>query len=98
MERTRLGEARVGCSGWMYEDWRGIVYPEGLPQRRWFEHDATLSDTVDEKGPSGDHAGGGDVEGHTKKELYERAKDLGVQGRSKMDELELGQAIARKQG
>lgn len=49
-------------------------------------------------GPSDDHAGGVDVEGHTKKELYERAKDLGVQGRSKMDKLELGQAIARKQG
>jgi uncharacterized protein YecE (DUF72 family) len=32
------GEARVGCSGWQYKDWRGIVYPEKLPLRRWFEH------------------------------------------------------------
>jgi uncharacterized protein YecE (DUF72 family) len=31
----------------MYKDWRGIVYPEGLPQRRWFEHYATLFDTVE---------------------------------------------------
>ena len=23
----------VGCSGWNYADWRGLVYPEGLPQR-----------------------------------------------------------------
>ncbi len=43
----RRGEARVGCSGWMYKDWRGIVYPEGMAQRRWFEHYATLFDTVE---------------------------------------------------
>ena len=43
-------------------------------------------------------AGGVDVLGSTKEELYERAKALGIRGRSKMDKLELGQAIARKQG
>jgi hypothetical protein len=21
------GELRVGCSGWSYKDWRGVVYP-----------------------------------------------------------------------
>jgi cation transport regulator ChaB len=42
-------------------------------------------------------AGGVDVEGHTKAELYDRAKDLGVKERSSMDEHELGRAIARKQ-
>lgn len=31
----------------MYKDWRGIVYPEKLPQRRWFEHYSTLFDTVE---------------------------------------------------
>src|SRR5437588_13054686 len=41
------GRARVGCSGWMYKDWRGVVYPEKLPQRLWFEHYATLFDTVE---------------------------------------------------
>ncbi len=41
------GRARVGCSGWVYKDWRGIVYPAELPQRRWFEHYATLFDTVE---------------------------------------------------
>jgi cation transport regulator ChaB len=62
----------------------------------------------DEKGPSdprakggrgggGASAGGVDVEGHSKQELYERAKKLGVKGRSGMTKLELGQAIARKQ-
>lgn len=62
----------------------------------------------DEKGPSDpqaeggrntdrDTAGGVDVEGHTKQELYDRARELGVTGRSKMDKMQLGQAIARKQ-
>jgi uncharacterized protein YecE (DUF72 family) len=31
----------------MYKDWRGVVYPPKLPQRRWFEHYATLFDTVE---------------------------------------------------
>lgn len=31
----------------MYRDWRDRIYPEGLPQRRWFEHYATLFDTVE---------------------------------------------------
>ncbi len=43
-------------------------------------------------------AGGVDVEGHSKRELIERAKKLDIKGRSKMTKLELGQAIARKQG
>ena len=41
------GVARIGCSGWVYKDWRGVVYPEKLPQRRWFEHYAGLFDTVE---------------------------------------------------
>lgn len=43
-------------------------------------------------------AGGVDVEGHTKDELRQRARRLEIAGRSKMTKLELGQAIARKQG
>jgi cation transport regulator ChaB len=42
-------------------------------------------------------AGGVDVFGHTREELYERAKRLGVKGRSSMTKQELGEAIARKQ-
>jgi uncharacterized protein YecE (DUF72 family) len=37
----------VGCSGWNYRDWRGRVYPEGLPPSRWLEYYATLFDTVE---------------------------------------------------
>ena len=67
----------------------------------------------DEKGPSDPQAkqrgaaarnrpksthGGVDVEGNTKQELYERAKQAGVRGRSNMSKAELADAIARKQG
>ena len=45
----------------------------------------------------GETAGGVDVNGHTKAELYERAKELDVKGRSDMTKLELAQAIAKKQ-
>ena len=41
--------------------------------------------------------GGVDVNGHTKDELYERARSLGVRGRSSMTKAELADAIARKQ-
>ncbi len=41
--------------------------------------------------------GGVDYEGHSKAELYERAKGLGIRGRSSMDKKELARAIARKQ-
>ncbi|MFG3344681.1 DUF72 domain-containing protein [Streptomyces sp. NPDC048018] len=27
----------VGTSGWQYRDWRGVLYPEGVPQRLWLE-------------------------------------------------------------
>ena len=38
---------RVGCSGWVYKDWRGEFYPEKLPQRAWLEHYASVFDTVE---------------------------------------------------
>ncbi len=41
--------------------------------------------------------GGVDVVGNTKETLYQRAKSLGVKGRSKMSKEELAEAIARKQ-
>ncbi|HEY2582551.1 MAG TPA: DUF72 domain-containing protein [Mucilaginibacter sp.] len=27
----------IGCSGFHYSDWKGLFYPEKLPQRKWFE-------------------------------------------------------------
>src|SRR5438445_317802 len=45
--RRGRGRAWVGCSGWMYRDWRGPFYPADLPQRRWLEHYAARFDTVE---------------------------------------------------
>ena len=42
-----MARARVGCSGWVYRDWRGLVYPADLPQRLWFSHYAERFDTVE---------------------------------------------------
>ncbi len=41
--------------------------------------------------------GGVDVDGSSKRELYERARDLGVEGRSRMSKRELARGVARKQ-
>jgi uncharacterized protein YecE (DUF72 family) len=38
---------RVGCSGWMYDDWRGRLYPAKEPKRRWLELYAQHFDTVE---------------------------------------------------
>ncbi len=42
-----VGVARVGCSGWVYKHWRGPVYPETLPTRRWFDFYSGLFNTVE---------------------------------------------------
>ena len=46
----------------------------------------------------GETFGGIDYFGHTREELYERARRLGIRGRSKMDKRELARAIGEKQG
>ena len=38
---------RIGCSGWMYDDWRGRLYPRREPKRRWLEYYAEHFDTVE---------------------------------------------------
>jgi uncharacterized protein YecE (DUF72 family) len=42
-----MGSIRIGCSGWNYPHWRGLVYPRGLPPRRWLAYYATMFDTVE---------------------------------------------------
>jgi uncharacterized protein YecE (DUF72 family) len=32
------GKIRIGIGGWSYEPWRGVFYPEGLPQKRELEY------------------------------------------------------------
>lgn len=47
MSTNASGKIRVGCSGWVYKDWRGTVYPAAFPQREWFAHYASLFDSVE---------------------------------------------------
>ncbi len=37
----------IGTSGWQYADWRGVLYPPGLPQRRWLRHYGDVFATVE---------------------------------------------------
>ena len=40
----------VGTSGWQYRDWRGVLYPPGVAQRRWLEHYSSQYATVENNG------------------------------------------------
>jgi len=37
----------VGTSGWTYDHWKGLFYPEDLAKHRWFEYYASLFSTVE---------------------------------------------------
>lgn len=37
----------VGTSGWSYSHWKGVFYPGGHPQKRWFEYYAKRFPTVE---------------------------------------------------
>ena len=47
MGEVSITGVRIGCSGWQYRDWREVLYPKGLPQRRWLERYAEAFDTVE---------------------------------------------------
>jgi cation transport regulator ChaB len=53
--------------------------------------------TAAKRAERGETYGGVDAESNTKQELYERARRLGIEGRSKMSKPELARAIARAQ-
>lgn len=44
------GQIRIGISGWRYEGWRGVFYPEGLPQRRELEFASRMLPTIEING------------------------------------------------
>ncbi len=53
--------------------------------------------TSEKRRGEGETFGGVDAEGNTKQELYERAKRLEIEGRSKMNKKQLARAIAKAQ-
>jgi uncharacterized protein YecE (DUF72 family) len=42
-----MNPVRIGCSGWNYDDWKGRLYPEREPRRRWLSLYAEKFDTVE---------------------------------------------------
>ena len=40
----------VGTSGWQYRDWRGVLYPDGVPASRWLEYYSRRYPTVENNG------------------------------------------------
>jgi hypothetical protein len=67
------------------------------PKRRSGSSDSGAKKTVGERGAKGETFGGVDVLGHTRAELYERARKLDIRGRSRMNKDELARAIANRQ-
>jgi uncharacterized protein YecE (DUF72 family) len=44
------GKIHIGISGWRYEGWRGVFYPEKLPHRRELEFASRRFDTIELNG------------------------------------------------
>ncbi|MGE5218168.1 MAG: DUF72 domain-containing protein [Chloroflexota bacterium] len=44
---TAKGRFRVGTSGYQYDHWKGLFYPENLPKKDWFTYYAKYFDTVE---------------------------------------------------
>ncbi|MEJ2871283.1 DUF72 domain-containing protein [Actinomycetospora sp. OC33-EN08] len=47
---TDVGRVRVGTSGWTYDHWQGVFYPDGLAKRRRLEYLATRLDAAEVNG------------------------------------------------
>jgi uncharacterized protein YecE (DUF72 family) len=43
----RSATLRIGTSGYQYDDWRGVFYPDALPKSRWFTYYAQHFDAVE---------------------------------------------------
>ena len=84
--------------------WASVKHVAEKVGDHWEEKDSYgPSDPQSEQGgaaarerPKATH-GGVDVKGNSRDELYERAKQLGIDGRSNMTKSELADAIAKKQ-
>ncbi len=42
-----MAKLYIGTSGWNYNHWRGVFYPEELAQKKWLEYYCTHFDTVE---------------------------------------------------
>ncbi len=67
------------------------------PKERKGPSDPQAAKSAPQSSKGGKTYGGVDVLGHTRDELYQRARKLGVKGASRMKKAELAEAIAKKQ-
>ena len=37
----------IGCSGFHYKEWKGLFYPDKLPQSKWFEYYSGVFNTLE---------------------------------------------------
>jgi uncharacterized protein YecE (DUF72 family) len=44
---THMLKYRIGCSGFLYDSWRGNFYPETLPQKRWLTYYVSKINSVE---------------------------------------------------
>lgn len=42
-----MAKAYIGTSGYLYDHWAGVFYPQDLPQSKWFLHYIKYFDTVE---------------------------------------------------
>jgi uncharacterized protein YecE (DUF72 family) len=42
-----MGRCFIGTSGFAYDDWEGVFYPEGLPKRQWLKYYSEVFSTVE---------------------------------------------------
>jgi uncharacterized protein YecE (DUF72 family) len=47
---AETGQVRIGISGWRYKPWRGIFYPEGLPQKNELSYAASVFRSIEING------------------------------------------------
>ena len=45
--QEKKGTCRIGTSGYQYDHWRNVFYPEDLPKKEWFSFYAQRFDTVE---------------------------------------------------
>ena len=67
------------------------------PKKSKGPSDPQAAKSTPESAKGGKTYGGVDVEGHSRDELYQRARKLGIKGASRMKKTELAEAIAKKQ-
>lgn len=42
-----MGKLLIGTSGWSYDHWKGVFYPDNIPRSRWFSHYVNNFSTVE---------------------------------------------------